>query len=89
LSRTSIPKSCCDHSDAIGWRIPPSPAPYTYSGLFFDPFYGSTMTVTGEPMSIYANVGITPEPATIVLTATGLVSVAPLLWRRRKRRQVP
>lgn len=88
LSRTRIPKSCCDYSDALGWGVSPAPAPYTYAGLFFDPFYGSTMTVTAEPMSIYANVAIVPEPSTIWLTATGLVSVAAALRRRRKRPQV-
>lgn len=88
LSRTRIPKSCCDYSDALGWGIAPAPAPATYAGLIFDPFYGSTMTVTGEPMSIYANVAIVPEPATIWLTATGLVSVAAALRRRRKHAQV-
>ena len=84
LSRTRIPKSCCDFSDAMMWGISPAPAPYTYSSLAFDPFYGSTMTVTGEPMSIYANVGIAPEPATIWLTGTGLAVVAAVLRRRRK-----
>lgn len=85
LSRTRIPKSCCDLPDALAWGISPSRTPYGYSSLAFDPFYGSVMTVTGEPMSLYANVGIAPEPATIWLTGTGLISVAAVLRRRRKR----
>jgi hypothetical protein len=85
LSRTSIPRGSWDTGDGLGWGIIPSPEPYTYGSVALDPFWGATMTVTGEPLQIYANAGIAPEPATIWLTGTGLAVVAASLRRRRKR----
>ena len=89
LSRTSIPKSCCDDPDVLGY-LPTtgSPAPYNYSSIVLHSFWGTTMTVTGEPINVYSNMAIVPEPATIWLTATGLVSVAAALRRRRKPSQL-
>ncbi len=87
LSRTAIPKSCCDYlPDVVEFSMDPSPPPFMYGGFVFDAFSGTTLTVTGEPMDIYANVGIVPEPATIWLTGTGLVGVFAALRRRRRNR---
>ncbi len=85
LSRTSIPRGSWDTGDALGFGISPSPQPYAYSSVVFDPFWGATVTVTGEPMKIYANAGIAPEPSTLWLTGTGIVGAFAALYRRRKR----
>jgi hypothetical protein len=85
LSRTSLPKSCCDYlPDFVVFDVGQSPAPFAYGALGFDGFWETTMTATGEPMSIYTNVGILPEPSTIWLTGTGIVGVVAALYRRRK-----
>ncbi|MGH7693639.1 MAG: PEP-CTERM sorting domain-containing protein, partial [Gemmatimonadaceae bacterium] len=87
LSRTTIPKSCCDYlPDWVPFATLPPPPGYTYGAFTFDGFFGTTMTVTEEPLNISANVGIVPEPATIWLTGTGLVAAFAALRRRRRRR---
>jgi hypothetical protein len=87
VSRTSIPKTCCDYLDNALAFVPttPSPPPSNYSAVAFDHFWGMTMTATGEPADIYSNMAIVPEPATIWLTGTGIMCVAAALRRRRRK----
>jgi hypothetical protein len=86
VSRTSIPKTCCDYlPDWVAFHVPP-PSNATYNVVSFDGFFGTTMTATGDPMSISTNVAIIPEPATIWLTGTGLVGLFAALRRRRRYR---
>lgn len=87
LSRTTIPKSCCDYlPDWVPFATLPPPQGYTYGAFSFDGFFGTTMTATREPTNVYANVGILPEPATIWLTGTGIVGILAALHRRRRSR---
>lgn len=86
LSRTSIPKSCCDYlPDFVAFDAGQSPAPFNYGMLIFDGFWETKMTATGEPMTIYTNAAILPEPSTIWLTGTGIMCVAAALRRRRRK----
>jgi hypothetical protein len=92
LSRTVIPRSCCDYSNTwIPFPVVPPPAGFTYGAVYFDNIVGTTLTVEADPMQLTGTTGIVPEPGTLWLTATGLAGVLTCAARLRqgKRRRGP
>ena len=74
-SRTSIPRNCCQNHwpyITFGTTTPPPGIPH-YPYVIYHSVRGNTMTVDPNPLNISATVAIIPEPATIWLTATGLL----------------
>lgn len=80
------PISCCDGAGAtFTLPVAPPPAPATYTGLAFFKFTNPPFVLDDQPMYFDASVSITPEPATIILVATGLAGTLGVVRRRRKR----
>lgn len=83
---TLYPINCCDGAPAtftLPVTSPPSPA--TYSGLAFYRFSNPSFVFDDEPMYFDASVSVTPEPATLVLVATGVAGMLGVARRRRTR----
>lgn len=75
-----------------GWasvKTPPSPYPSTYSELVLSKPSYAPITTGFESLDITAGASVTPEPATIVLLATGLGAMVAGRCRQRRRTSPP
>jgi hypothetical protein len=90
VSRTTLPRICCDGLDNVIYMpVSPPPPGVGYGAVVYGDFTGTTFSVNDEEMTIMALVSIVPEPGTIWLTATGLLGLLPLARRRRTRHARP
>ncbi|HET8634251.1 MAG TPA: PEP-CTERM sorting domain-containing protein [Gemmatimonadales bacterium] len=82
---TSVQANCCeDRHTYIQVKVAPPPNPFTYTGVIFDHFTNPYVTSDSATVTIRAAVGIVPEPATIILLASGLAGLAGVAWRGRR-----
>jgi hypothetical protein len=69
----------------LAFPVTPPPPPATYNALVFQDLSNSPITAGNSLTYIDATALITPEPATIILTASGLAATFAALRRRRRR----
>ncbi|MCC6772748.1 MAG: PEP-CTERM sorting domain-containing protein [Gemmatimonadaceae bacterium] len=64
--------------------VTPPPSPARYNGLIFASPTRPLIPAGAESIEITAQVSVTPEPATLILFASGLASVGAIVRRRRR-----
>jgi hypothetical protein len=83
---TSIAPNCCDGWSSVGTLpITAPPAGFTYSSIAIDRFTRPVLLAQDNTIIVEASYGLIPEPSTVVLLGSGLVGVAGVLARRRRR----
>jgi hypothetical protein len=82
---SSLPYDCCDFLTYAVINVLLPPEPLRYGPVIYDTFAGLDIGFNATPQTITSRVGIIPEPATVVLLATGLLVLGVM---RRPGRQV-
>ena len=71
-------------SDWLGVSAGPNPPGYAYTGIVYTFSQGQIGNPgLGNAQNVVANVGVVPEPATLLLMSTGMAGLA---WTRRRTR---
>jgi PEP-CTERM motif len=84
---TLHPKNFRGLSNYAKLPVTQAPAPFDYHEILFWDFTPSTFTAGPDSIEIFANVSLTPEPATIWLTGSGLLGLLAVAKRRRRSRE--
>lgn len=84
-SPSTLVYNCCDYFGtytALG--LAAAPPGVRYTAMVFDRFEAPVFTLDNTPIAVGAQVGLVPEPATVVLTGAGLAAAGLATARRRR-----